>query len=208
MKTICTRTTIISIVVCSFMLSASLNTSGQGLQAVQLSDFKAESKNGNVGLSWKTSSEKDLRQFEVEYSEDGKYYHNLGFIPATNTINGNFYEFEHPVSYTDSAFYRLKIVDRNGSWLYTKPVLYSINNTTALFVYPSVISSRIINIFLKDPFNSLEIVSMNGTVMLRQNLSGETGRINIPVSPTLASGMYIVQLDTYGKTITQKVMIQ
>jgi len=184
------------------------STHAQGLYEAQVINFKAESKNGNIGLTWKIESEKNLRQYEVEYSSDGKYYKNLGFIPARNTINGNFYEFENPVSYNDSAFYRLKSVDNTGRWLYTKPVLYRVNKITAFFVYPSVITSHVINIFLNDPFYSLEVISLNGEVMLKQNLSGKTGRFNIPISPNLSAGIYIVQLSNYDKKITQKVIIQ
>jgi len=204
MKTIC-RTIIFSFFCSVFILSAA----AQGLLTIQLTSFKAESRNGNVGLTWKTASEENLRQFEVEYSADGKYYRNLGFIPARNSINGDFYEFEHPVSYTDSAFYRLKVVDDHGRWLYTNPVLYSVNKITAFFVYPSVINTRVMNIFINDPFKWLEVVSLNGTVMLKENLSGKMGRINIPLSSDLAAGMYIVQLsDYYNRAITQKVIVQ
>ena len=204
MKTIC-RTIIFSFICSVFILSAA----AQGLFTIQLTSFKAESRNGNVGLTWKTASEEHLRQFEVEYSGDGKYYKNLGFIPARNSVNGDFYEFEHPVSYTDSAFYRIKVVDDHGRWLYTNPVLYHVNKITAFFVYPSVINTRVLNIFINDPFKWLEVVSLNGTVMLKENLSGKMGRINIPLSGDLAAGMYIVQLSDYhNRSITQKVIVQ
>jgi len=205
MKTIFIRVAILFPLVCCF---AATFTHAQGLNAVQVTNLKADSRNGNVGLTWKTGSEQNLRQYEIEYSLDGRYYKNLGFIPARNNINGDFYEFEDPVSYSDSAFYRLKIVDNNGRWLYTRPVLFQINKTTTFFVYPSVITSHVINIFLNDPFYSLEVVNMNGEVMLKQNLSGKTGRFNIPISPNLSAGMYIVQLSNYDKKITQKVIIQ
>ena len=204
MKAICR--TILFFSFCSIFI---LSAAGQGLFTIQVTSFKAESRNGNVGLTWKTASEEHLRQFEVEYSSDGKYYRNLGFIPARNSINGDFYEFEHPVSYADSAFYRLKVVDDRGRWLYSNPVLYYVNKITVFFVYPSVINSRVINIFLNDPFKWLEVVSLNGTVMLKENLSGKMGRINIPLSSDLASGMYIVQLSDYqNRAITQKVIVQ
>jgi len=204
MKAIC-RTIIFFFFFSIFILSVEV----QGLFTIQLTSFKVDSRNGNVGLTWKTASEEHLRQFEVEYSGDGKYYRNLGFIPARNSINGDFYEFEHPVSYTDSAFYRLKVVDDQGRWLYSNPVLYYVNKITAFFVYPSVISTRVMNIFINDPFKSLEVVSLNGTVMLKENLSGKMGRINIPLSSDLASGIYIVQLSDYhNRAITQKVVVQ
>src|SRR6266404_871556 len=126
MKPIYVRTTILPVLLCCLLLNISVfnDIHAQGLWTLQLTGFKAESRNGNVGLSWKTASEENLMQFEIEYSSDGKYYRNLGFIPARNRLNGDFYEFEHPVSYSDSAFYRLKIIDNNRKWLYTDPVLY------------------------------------------------------------------------------------
>ena len=204
MKPIYIRTTVLFLL-CCFVTAF---TQAQGLYDVQVTNFKAESRNGNVGLSWKTKSEDHLRQYEIEYSPDSKYYKNLGFISARNNLNGDFYEFENPVSYSDSAFYRLKVVDNNGRWFYTEPVLYQVNKITAFFVYPSVITSHVINIFVNDPFYSLEVVSMNGEVMLKQNLSGKTGRFNIPVSPNLSAGIYMVRLSNFDKKITQKVIIQ
>lgn len=206
MKPIYVRTTLLFTIIGCFLLNISAHA--QGLWTVQLESFKAQSKNGNVGLNWKTASEENLLQFEIEYSDDGRYYRNLGFIPARNSINGNFYEFEHPVAYSDSAFYRLKIVDNNRKWIYSEPILYHVNNTTAFFVYPSVITTHIMNIFLEDPFYSLEVVSMNGNVMLKQNLSGKTGRINVPFSSTLSPGIYVVKLKSYDKTLIQRVVIQ
>jgi hypothetical protein len=193
-----------------YSLSAWLpvTSSGQGLEALQLTGLNAQSRNGNVSLSWKTLSEQGLVQFEVECSTDGRYYQDLGFIPARNNLAGDLYEWENPVTYTDSAFYRLKIVDMNGNWLYTDPVLYHVNNRTAFFVYPSVISNSVMNLFLHEPFYSLEVIGTNGVVMLKQNLGGETGRINVPISPLLSAGVYIVLLKNYNRTISQKIVIQ
>jgi hypothetical protein len=207
MKTIIIRTTILSYFTCLFLISP-LGTTGQGLLTTQITGFRAESRNGNVNLSWKTSSEENLRQFDIEYSRDGNFYSDLGFIPARNNVNGDIYEFEHHVPYNDSAFYRLKIVDDNGRSLYSEPVLFHINTITPFIVNPSVISTHIMNVFLHDPFYSLEVVSLNGTVMLKQNLSGKTGRVDIPLSPELSRGVYIVQFAGYDKTITQKVIVQ
>ena len=71
-----------------------------------------------------------------------------------------------------------------------------------------MITTSVMNIFIQEPFYSLEVVNMNGAVMLKQNLSGKTGRISVPFSPLLSAGVYIVQLRNYEKTITEKVVIQ
>jgi hypothetical protein len=199
----CTATSLFLIL--SFL---SHRAGAQGLATVQITDFKAESRNGNVGITWKTGKEENLRQYEIESSSDGMYYRNLGFIPARNRINGDLYEFENTIDYSDSVFYRLKIVDANGRWLYTQPVLYKVNKTTAFLIYPSVVSSHMINVFLDDGFDFIEVISSNGAVLLKQNLSGKTGKLSIPISPDISAGTYIVQLKNASRTITQKIVIQ
>ena len=205
MKTIYKCTTAFFILTLFF---ATPGVHAQGLTTLQITKFKAESRNGNVGLTWKTDKEENLRQYEIESSGDGRYYKNLGFIPARNNINGDIYEFENTVDYTDSVFYRLKIVDATGRWLYTNPVLYKVNKTTAFLIYPSVISSHMINVFLDDNFDFIEVINMNGAVLLKQNLSGKTGKISIPISPGISSGAYVVQVKNDYKTVTQKIVIQ
>ena len=205
MNTRIARTTILPLAFCLFGIASA---DSQGLYTTEITTFNAVSRNGNVGLTWRTQSEENLMQYEIESSQDGRNYRNLGFIPARNNSGGNIYEFVNPVSYSDSAFYRLKIVDNGGRYEYTQPVLYYVNKITAQFVYPSVITNSVINIFINDPFDALQVVSLNGNVMLRQNLSGKTGRINVPLSPTLSTGMYVVQLSNKQRTITQKVIIQ
>ena len=190
----------------TFLITFRVN--GQGLGTLRITYLKAQSRNGNVGITWKTDKEENLRQYEIESSSDGRYYKNLGLIPAVNNINGNVYQFENTVDYTDSAFYRLKIVDANGKWLYTEPILYKINKTTAFLIYPSVINSHTINVFLNDGFDFIEVINMNGEVLLKQNLSGKTGKVSIPVSPDMSAGIYVVQLRNESRTITQKIVIQ
>ena len=205
MKTV-NKCTTIFLLLSFFFASPRINA--QGLRTLHITNFKAESKNGNVGITWKTDNEEYLRQYEIESSSDGRYYKNLGFIPARNNLNGDLYEFENTVDYTDSVFYRLKIVDVNGKWLYTEPLLYKINNTTAFLIYPSISSSHIIDVFLDEGFDFIEVVSMSGAVLLKQNLSGKTGRISIPVAPEISAGVYVVQLKNDYRTITQKIVLQ
>jgi hypothetical protein len=174
----------------------------------KLLEFKATSKNGMVGLTWRTEYEENLAQFEVEYSRDGKNYQSAGIVHATNSLTGNIYSFEHRILYTSEVFYRLKIIDNTNLWQYSDPIIVPVEKTARLFVYPSVITTRMITIIINDPFDWMQVVSTNGMVMMKQNLSGKTGRMDIPLSPTIASGIYIVQLGNPTTTITQEIMIQ
>lgn len=200
------RTAVLLFVAAIFFVSSSFKTT-QPFQT-KLLEFRATSRNGMVGLTWRTEYEENLLQFEVEYSRDGINYQSAGIVHATNSPTGNIYTFEHKMSYTNEAYYRLKIMDITNHWQYSDPIMVPVEKTARLFVYPSVITTRMITIKIDDPFDWMQIVSTNGTVMQRQNLSGKTGRLDIPLSPTVASGVYIVQLGNQTATITQKIIIQ
>jgi len=171
-------------------------------------EFKATSRSGIVGLTWRTEYEENLKDFEVQYSRDGINYQSAGIVAATNALNGNSYTFEHKISYTAKAYYRLRIIDQTDHFQYSDVIIVPVEKTARLFVYPSVITTRMITIVIEDQFNWMQIVSTNGTVMMKQNLSGKTGRMDIPLSPTIASGMYIVQLGNQSMTVSQKIMVQ
>ena len=200
------RTKLVIFVIATFILSSSFLAS-LSFQT-KLLEFKATSRSGMVGLTWKTDYEENLLRFEVEWSTDGKNYQTAGRVPAVNSLNGNSYSFEHKISYTSEAFYRLKIMDVTNHWQYSDPISVPVEKTARLFVYPSVITTNMITIKVEDPFEWMQIVSTNGTVMMKQNLSGKTGRLDIPLSPTVASGIYIVQIGNKTTTITQQIMIQ
>src|SRR5437773_1790139 len=144
----------IFIIASSFLSTPSFQT--------KLLEFKATSRNGTVGLTWRTEYEENLLQFEVEYSRDGKNYQSAGIVQATNALNGSSYEFEHKISYTSEAFYRLKIMDITSHWQYSDPIKVPVEKTAKLFVYPSVITTRMITIIIDDPFDWMQVVSTNG----------------------------------------------
>jgi hypothetical protein len=180
----------------------------QGSFPFQLSVFKSEAKNGNVGLTWMMKNQDDLLQFEIEWSPDGNNYQSIGVVPASKTPNGASYSFEHTPTYADRSVYRLKMVSYNRQWKYSDPIIVDANKITKMFVYPSVITTGVMNIIVNEPFTALQVVSMNGTIMLKENIGGRIGRINIPLSRNLATGMYVVQLLDHDRRITQKVMIK
>jgi len=174
----------------------------------RLLEFKATSRYGMVGLTWKTAYEQNLVQFEIELSRDGINFQPVDRVPATNSPTGNTYSFEHKVSYSSDVYYRLRIMDINNHWQYSDAIEVPVENIPKQFVYPSVITTGSISLFVQEPFDWLQVTSMNGTVILKQNLSGKTGRFNIPISSTMAPGVYIVQLKNQKQTLTQKIVIQ
>jgi glucose/arabinose dehydrogenase len=73
------------------------------------------------------------------------------------------------------------------------------------FIRPSLITNGLLNIFTRELAKTVEIIQLNGSIVLKQQLIGN-GVITIPLNKNL-SGLYIVRLTTQQSTISQKIMI-
>ena len=175
---------------------------------VELISFTAKPGVESVQLSWKTAMEKNFRQFDVEYSTNVKRFDKIGTVMSQSFSNGGLYNFSHNMMIGNTMYYRLKMVDQDGSFKYSK--IISLNrdgdNLSANFVRPSFIDNRMMNVLIEEPFKSLELVGINGSVLLKQDITNKTGNIGVPVG-AMATGMYVVRLQGDTKVVNQKVLI-
>jgi hypothetical protein len=78
--------------------------------------------NNSVSLIWKTSSELNSKEFDLERSVDGVNFETISIVPAagnsTVTINYSRRDEDHPQ--TPVLYYRLKLVDIDGRYEYSK----------------------------------------------------------------------------------------
>lgn len=73
-------------------------------------------------------------------------------------------------------------------------------------LYPSVIREHRFTLELPVAFAQLQIISMNGTIIQQQNITGRIGRTEINI-PALPAGVYVVKLTNAAKTWTQKIQV-
>lgn len=174
---------------------------------VTLVEFTANSNNGVVQLNWKTSSEQNLQQFEIEYGIDGNSFMRTGIVPAANNAGGSEYTFSHEPPSSGRIFYRLKMIDFDGQFRYSGIIIINIDKPNKNFVQPSIITSGVINVFLNNSFNTLELINISGAVLLKQNIKGRIGKIDIPI-PFVTTGTYMVQVRNNETTLKQLILIR
>ncbi len=115
---------------------------------VELVSFSSEVENSGVRLSWKTSTETNNKGFEVQRknntSEKSKW-ETISFVNGNGTSSNI-----HSYSYLDKNLnfenysYRLKQVDYNGSFEYSKIINVELGNT---------VESYVLNQNYPNPFN-------------------------------------------------------
>ncbi|MFK8010073.1 MAG: DUF4347 domain-containing protein [Saprospiraceae bacterium] len=180
--------------------SAFVLVSGVALP-VELSSFEARKNDCDVNLTWETQSENNFDYFEIQWSGDGHEFSPIKIIAGEGgTISQSY-------SYTDERasennYYRLKMVDLDGSKEYSKVIFIDTNcgfENDNFEIYPNPISSSqgILNVefYTEKTEVQLFIVDILGRTVKRMSLdveSNNTNYIQLDIS-NLPSGTYSLQ---------------
>ncbi len=164
---------------------------------VELSHFSAAEKDCNVIVEWTAEIEDNLSHYELEYSENQSEFKTKAKFEAESAHRQNSYQ------YTDDAtgkinYYRLKIVDLDGSFEYSKVLTVDLNckNKNGLSVYPNPVkggSPLQVRLLTEDTEATLMITNVFGKVVRNITLSTEIGLnlIKLDVSD-LPNGAYFI----------------
>jgi hypothetical protein len=97
-------------------------TTAAGTIPVTLVNFSGLSSGNAIKLKWKTSAEYSFSFFEVEKSIDGLTFNSLQRVNASGNANGNEYNLNDAKPNSGGNYYRLKIVDIDGTFKYSSIV--------------------------------------------------------------------------------------
>ncbi len=187
---------------------------------IDLKEFKATIDNNIVVLNWQTASEINSNYFDIERSDDGQFFFSIGKVMANGNSN-------QPVSYnfTDKKasnnngsliFYRLKLVDKDGSFKYSnhisvKPVISGI---TVKNLYPTIIrkNDQVSTEIISDKARTMDLSIFDETGRSLQNikLSLVTGNNKIYFTPRVNNlkGMLFVKFSTNNFQQTKSLILQ
>lgn len=160
-------------------------------------------EDGRAKLTWNTSEEEGADFFGIERSENGRDFEEAGQVKVHGA--GNPYIFTDPNSRGSKKYYRLKMVNADGTFSYSKIILISGLSTKEFKAYPTIVSNN-----LNLEFNSespelywVEIFNSAGQSVYRRNMSAIAGynKTEISLPDNLSPGPYFVRLKNYKKAI-------
>ncbi len=174
-----------------------------GPTPVKLSSFNAKLENNKGMLYWTTDEEINSSHFVIERSKDGLNFESKGNINSrNNSAVRQSYNFADPLAGTTGiVYYRLKMVDLDGKYAYSKIIPLKLNGSLSveqLMVYPNPFAAEI-KVFLKSVRSDMaifRIISLDGKEQLRRNISIESGE-NIVVLKDLQqlpAGNYLLEI--------------
>lgn len=105
---------------------------------------------GNL-LKWKTSLEENVEQYDVEKSFNGIDFENIGTVEAITSNSGEkAYHFFDTKLGTQKSYYRLKVVEADGTSSYSQTILIKKErlNQFAVVAYSSVMAKNTFDLTL------------------------------------------------------------
>jgi len=157
-------------------------------------------------LQW-MANEKDIRDYQVERSSDGKSFSTIGRQAALNTAGEHAYLFPLCDQPVQDGYYRLRISGMDGQVSYSKVLVISAaTNGGDMVIYPTEAHDRL-HIKTTIPWQHLSCTDMTGRTVLNQQEARPAGYSAIDIS-MLTPGMYFAHLtDAAGRTVTQRFMV-
>lgn len=184
----------------SLITCPSANTAAMPLP-VSLLSFTANKSNSAVALNWQTASEQNSALFQVERSTNGESYTRIGVVRAAgNSSTKRSYQLNDNEPYLGLNYYRLKMVDLDGSFEYSevRQVNFGNRDLRILSAYPNPAQNEIVlNVAAPKGYKNaqLRILNAQGSVAMSQDVTEDLSDdyINLNIS-ALAKGVYLAEI--------------
>jgi len=186
-----------------------INTDTSSLP-VSLAAFTAVPVKLDVQLNWVTSTEINTSHFNIQRSEDGGSFKDIGIVQAAgNSSVTESYQYTDINALSVNAsvlFYRLQTNDKDGKVAYSRIISIPVKEGSgSIAIYPNPAKNMIqLTYTLQDADvrqTTVRIINTEGKTVLNSQLGNLQGSNKATVDiATLAAGIYYVQVIT-GKNI-------
>jgi hypothetical protein len=182
-----------------------------GILPVELREFKATKGNGNVQTQWITSSEVNTSHYFVQRSSEGRVFNNVGRVTANNILTGeNQYRFMDATPAPGNNYYRLAMVDNDGTTTYSRTVLVQFGTRQPLAIAQTKLQGNVLNFSLastqQQPTNLL-VLDASGRTMVSKSLQVQNGLNQYSVNlPAVSKGIYYMKLITGDESLVKPIM--
>jgi hypothetical protein len=192
---------------------------------IELLSFQGTAQKGYNLLTWQTASETNNKGFDIESSPNpskgGEFaWRKIGFVAGNGTTNERQnYSFEDKIGFSfpsgegrDGAYYRLKQLDFDGDFEYSKIVSITrkIGKFNFLSLSPNPTNDNINLVFeniKNDNYLIINVLDIFGRIVLSQNIETQKGINSTTLAlNNLSAGTYFVQLYDGTESIVRKVI--
>ena len=178
-------------------------------------EFTGKLNGSKVNLNWKTGSEVNSDHFELEKSTDGVNFIMLANVKAKgNSSIASYYGAVDPLPVKGLNYYRLKMIDIDGRYVYSQVIVIRVNDNITLTtaVKPNPFTNSL-DVYVTIPHASaieLRLVDVTGKTVYFQTVKGNPGfnAFSINDLSKLSKGTYILQIVSDDSMAYEKMVKQ
>jgi Secretion system C-terminal sorting domain len=170
---------------------------------LQLISFNAVKQQQSVSITWTTENEKNFSHFEIERANSDDHFVSIGSIKSGNEAQQQ-YAFSDEAPYKGINLYRLKMIDTDGNFKYSKVVTLLFSGASSVVVYPNPAKEQI-RILSSKKISLIEITDISGK-LVKIMTSNSDNRYGIK---NLQKGLYIIKvLEEENGSVSKKLVIE
>lgn len=169
---------------------------------VRLVAFSAIQEAKTVKLNWQIADAVNFSHFEIERAPDAKRFEYLAKINFEKGIENYTITDDQPrTNAGGGTYYRLKMLDQDGSYAYSKIISVQLDGSNVAYVYPNPVTDYF-KISMPDcegKTGTLTLVNASGKTLLRNVFTVKKGEIGIDLKQSrFEEGIYTIQVELDG----------
>jgi extracellular elastinolytic metalloproteinase len=171
-----------------------------GVLPLTWGNFTLTKLNSAVQLNWNTYSEQNVNGFVVQRSSDRQRFTDLGNVASKGNGNNN-YQFTDAQALPGISYYRLKQVDNDGNYSYSKILSVRFDKPLEITMLPNP-AKDYVEVRSSETVEQIQLLNALGQV-LWQNRQQVNSSL-IPLNH-LSAGNYYIRVQTSRETKTMKL---
>lgn len=186
-------------------------TSTSAILPVKFANVSASKINGFAKISWNIEFEVNAYNYVIERSIDGINFSSVGVIDA---INLGKYSYVDMSASAANNYYRIKAVDKDGSFAYSSVVFtVSDSKVATVTVYPNPVINKQVNVQLSNLVTgsyNVEVYNNLGQAVLSKfiQLDGANTSLTLQLPSSVSAGLYRLSVSDGATKINKTISIQ
>jgi len=187
------------------------------LLPAQLVRFTVQKREKDVQVNWETANEINVDRYEIQLAKgEGAFsssnFSNVASVKANNQTTNSYVFTDVESNKSGARYYRLKVIDKDGTYRYSETKRINFGNSADWYVYPNPVKGTLQVITSADAGTNVEmkLQTVTGQVLWTKTAKGtgqlEKHQLNIN-GLHLAAGIYILEI-TAGAEVKRMKLVK
>ena len=172
----------------------------------------AQRKTGTTVVRWKTAREADVDRYEVERLNVNGSFDRIGSVQPHNSADETDYEYVDGLPLIGTAMYRIRSVDHDGQYSYSRIVSVADNNNAASFTILNNPAQEAIYLSVSTAYKGkyhYELFSASGQLVQSGPLTiNGVDIVTIPLGLKAMPGVYLLNVRNEDRRFAKRILVK